>query len=95
MLGRSAAEIEATDREGKPVKLANYRGKYVVLAFCAAANEGFLEGILGLIQVQKRFEHNPLTILALHDASLDSLTKYGQALDSLRKNVVRRDPDSQ
>ncbi len=92
MLGRPAAEIEATDMEGKPVKLADYRGKYVVLAFCSAANEGFLEGMLGLIEVQKRFKHRPLTILALHDASLNSLAKYRQALDPLRNKFAGEIP---
>ncbi len=33
MLGKPAAEIEATDLEGKPVKLADYRDKVVFLIF--------------------------------------------------------------
>ena len=92
MLGRPAAEIEATDIEGKPVKLADYRGKFVVLAFCSAANEGFPEGMLGLIEVQKRFKHRPLTILALHDASLIRSPSIGR-YSTLFEKVHRRDPD--
>ncbi len=36
MLGRPAAEIEATDLQGRPVKLADYRGKVVLLTFGVA-----------------------------------------------------------
>ena len=39
MLGKPAAEIEAVDLEGKPVKLADYRGKVVVLAFWSEARK--------------------------------------------------------
>ena len=38
MLGRTAAEIEAVDLEGRPVKLADYRGNVVVLAFFSTEN---------------------------------------------------------
>ena len=33
MLGKIAAEIDAVDLDGKPVTLADYRGKVTVLAF--------------------------------------------------------------
>ena len=36
-LGKPPAEIDAIGLDGKPVKLADFRGKVVVLMFCALA----------------------------------------------------------
>ena len=95
MLGKPPAEIEAFDLEGKPVKLADYRGKVIVLAFWSSKNESELPFIPHLIAIQKRFHDQPLAILALHDASLTSLTKYREHLEPLRTNSpVRSRSDS-
>ena len=104
MFGKPAAEIEAVDLEAKPVKLADYRGKMVVLAFVSSPSReynDYYEGIplrdyndymLGLIKIRRRFKDQPLAILALHDASLTSLTKYQEALKPLRNQVAGEIP---
>ncbi len=92
MLGKPAAEIDAIDLEGKPVKLADYRGKVVVLAFWSTKNESELHSIPHLTEIQKRFHDQPLAILALHDASLTSLTQYHKALEPLRNRLAGEIP---
>ena len=74
MLGRPAAEIEATDLEGRPVKLADYRGKVVLLTFGVAWNDPSREKTLDrLAEFHKRFKDQPLRIFMLHDASISSV----------------------
>ncbi|MFI5387336.1 MAG: sigma-70 family RNA polymerase sigma factor [Fimbriimonadales bacterium] len=92
MVGKPAAEIEAIDLDGKPVKLADYRGKVVVLTFLSSKNESSSQSVLDLAEIQKRFKDQPLAILALHDASLTSLAKYEKALEPLRNQFAGEIP---
>ncbi len=59
MLGKPAAEIEATDLEAKPVKLADYRGKVVLLAFWGTQNFEWLARMDGLAELHKRLKESP------------------------------------
>ncbi len=88
-LGKSAAEIDAVDLTGKPVKLADRRGKTVVLCFWSSKQEkdvAFPE-LPRLAEIQKRFKAQPLVILALHDASITSIEGLGQAVHRLRAQL--------
>ena len=84
MVGRQAAEIEADDLEGKPVRLADYRGKVVVLDFWATWCGPCIGAMPRLIEIQKRFHDRPVVFLALHDGSLGSAEAYRKAADPLK-----------
>ena len=73
MLGKPAADIEAIDLNGKPVKLADYRGKVVVLMFWGTRYEPWPAMLERLADLRKRLRDEPLVLLALHDASITSL----------------------
>ena len=90
MLGKQAAEIEAVDLEGKPVKLADYRGKVVVLAFFAAQSEAANQTVRLLTEVRQRFKDQPLAVLALHDATPTSLANFKKALEPIRARLPAR-----
>ena len=82
MLGKPAAEIEATDLEGKPVKLADYRDKVVLLIFWhhwRNASWEVTRTLEPLVQFHERFRDQPLTILLLHDASTPSINAWQQS----------------
>ena len=95
MLGKPAAEIEATDLEGKPATLAGYRGKVVILHFWTSHQRAEPNSSLSLDEVQNtdlleianRFKNQRLAVLALRDALPSSLAKYRQELEPLRKRL--------
>ena len=62
-LGKAAPELEAVGADGKPARLADYRGKVVVLAFWSAKVESGRPFIGRLAEFQKRFKGQPLEIL--------------------------------
>ena len=90
MLGKPAAEIAATDLDGNPVRLTDYRDKVVLLRFWStrggdtATVKQNLEQMVGLIEIQKNSKRQPVVILALHDASVTTLPRYREALQPLR-----------
>ncbi len=79
MLGKPAAEIEAADLQGKPVKLADYRGKVVLLTFWGTQDFEWLARMDRLAAWHERLKDQPLTILALHDASVTSVDAFKAA----------------
>ena len=90
MLGQPAAKIEATDLDGKPFKLADYRGKVLVIAFCSGSEESvYNQSIQELTAVQERFKGQPLEVISLHDASLASLASLRKLLTPARRRVRR------
>ena len=84
MLGRPAAEIDAVDLNGRPVKLADFRGKAVVLSFWSSTDNPDPPKIRNLAQIQKKFTGKPLAILALHDASITSIAEFKNAVARFR-----------
>ena len=84
MVGRQAAEIESVDLEGKPAKLADYRGKVVVLDFWATWCGPCVGAMPRLIEIHKRFHDRPVVFLALHDGSLVSAEAYRKAAEPLK-----------
>jgi RNA polymerase sigma factor (sigma-70 family) len=88
MLGKPAAEIEATDLEGNPVKLADYRGKVVLLTFWGTQDFEWSARLDRLAVLHRRLKDERLAILALHDASVASL----DALKTAVAHVLDRYP---
>jgi thiol-disulfide isomerase/thioredoxin len=77
LIGRPAPQIDATDRDtGRPVSLADFHGKVVVLDFwgywCGPCNNAMPR----LADLHRRFEGWPLAIVALHDQSVQSRADY-------------------
>jgi RNA polymerase sigma factor (sigma-70 family) len=92
MLGKQAPEIEAVDLEGIPVTLADLRGKVVVIVFWSTndrIDEDFAT-IRYLAEIQTRFKSQPLAILALHDASVESPDRLKQALEAMDNKAGER-----
>ncbi len=87
MLGKPAAEIEAVDLAGSAAKLADYRGKVVVLVCWSSLWERNQNFIALLAEFQKRFKSQPLAILALHDATIKSVASLSEALGPLREQI--------
>ena len=87
MLGEPAAEIDAVDLEGKPVKLADYRGKVVLLAFWSTQELEWLARMERLAALHQRLEGQPLTILAIHDASVTSVDAFKAAARAAHRPV--------
>ena len=60
---KPAAEIDAVDLDGKPVTLADYRGKVTVLAFWSSKHESEFRSVSLLSKIQERFKGQPVAIL--------------------------------
>ncbi len=83
-VGGPALEIEANNLEGRPVKLADHRGKVVVLDFWATWCGPCVAAMPRLMELQKRFRDKPLVILALHDGSVASADEYRKAIEPIK-----------
>ncbi|MGO9922291.1 MAG: redoxin domain-containing protein [Isosphaeraceae bacterium] len=88
MTGKPAPEIDATDLDtGRPVKLADFRGKVVVLEFwgywCGPCNVNMPR----LVELKRKFEGRPLVILALHDQSVQSRAVYDRKIAAVRERL--------
>jgi peroxiredoxin len=93
MLGKPAAEIEATDLEGKPVKLADYRGKVVLLTFWSPHSDERSASLDRLAVLHRQLKNQPMAILALHDASVTSIDAFKTAVLPVLERYPLR-PDS-
>ena len=84
MVGRPAAEIDAVDLTGRPVRLADFRGRVVVLDFWSTTNISALV-LPKFGQIAARFRDRPLTVLAVHDASIATADDYRRAVEPIRR----------
>ena len=73
MFDKPAPEIAATDLDtGKPVTLADFRGKVVILDFWGYWCGPCTASMPHLMDLQQKFKGRPLEIVALHDQSVQS-----------------------
>jgi len=72
----STSELQATTVEGKPVRLADYRGKVVVLDFWGFWCLPCLAKMPALNNLAARFRDSNVVVLVIHDASIASATEY-------------------
>ncbi len=86
-IGRPAPEIEATDLDGRPVRLADHRGRAVVLAFWSRLDGLSVQAMPRLAAIRERFRDRPLTVLALHDASVADPEAYREAIAPIREGT--------
>ena len=85
-IGKPAPEIAATDLDtGKPVTLAEFRGKVVVLDFWGYWCGPCTGSMPRLMDLQQSFKGRPLAILALHDQSVQSRAEYNQKIAPARR----------
>jgi RNA polymerase sigma factor (sigma-70 family) len=88
LIGKPAPDIDATDVVGRPVKLADYRGKVVLLVFWASWDGAAPEALLrGLNELKGHFKDQPLVVLGLHDASVTSVEAYQKAVTPIRQRL--------
>jgi RNA polymerase sigma factor (sigma-70 family) len=83
-IGKPAMEITANDLEGKAVRLADFRGKVVVLDFWATWCSPCVGAMPRLMELQTRFKDKPLVFLALHDASIAGADGYKKAVEPVK-----------
>ena len=88
LVGKPAPEIDAIELDtGRPVKLADFRGKVVVLDFwgywCGVCNVKMPH----LVELNRKFAGRPLAILALHDQSVQSRAAYDRKIGTVRQRM--------
>ena len=87
LIGQQAPELDAKDlRTGAPVKLADYKGKVVVLDFWGYWCGPCIGAMPELISAYDRYKDKPVAIVALHDQSIQSAALY----DRRMKEVIRQ-----
>ena len=88
MVGKPALEIDATDLDtGRPVKLADFRGKVVVLDFWGYWCGPCVGRMPKLMELDRKFAGRPLAILALHDQSIQSRVVYDRKIAKARERM--------
>ena len=88
LAGKPAPEIDAIDLgSGRPVKLADFRGKVVLLDFwgywCGVCNNN----MPALVELQRKLAGQPFVIVALHDQSVQSRAAYDAKISTVRQRL--------
>jgi thiol-disulfide isomerase/thioredoxin len=86
MAGKPAPEIDTTDlNTGKPVRLADFRGKVVVLDFWGYWCGPCTGAMPHLAALHRKFAGRPVAVVALHDQSVQSRADYDRRVAFARK----------
>ena len=88
LVGKPAPEIAAIELDtGRPVRLADFRGKVVVVDFwghwCGVCNGK----MPNLVELDRKFAGRPLAILAIHDQSVQSRAAYDRKIGTVRERL--------
>ena len=84
--GATGAEIDVRDLDtGNPIKLADLKGKVVVLDFWGYWCGPCIGSMPELIKVHDQFKDRPVVILAIHDQSVQSREAYDRKLEGIPK----------
>jgi len=88
LAGKPAPEIDATHLDsGRPVKLADFRGKVVLLEFWGYWCGPCVANMPFLAELHRKFQGRPLAILALHDQSVQSRAVYDRKTTTARQRI--------
>jgi len=88
MAGKLAPEIDARDLDtGRPVKLADFRGKVVVLDFWGYWCGPCVSRMPKLVELNRKFQGRPLAIVALHDQSVQTREQYDRKIAPARERL--------
>lgn len=66
LIGQPAPDLAGTDLDGKPVKLADFKGKVVVLDFWSTACGPCVQALPSMRELQKRNLEKPLAIIGVN-----------------------------
>ena len=88
LIGKPAPEIEAIDLDsGRPVTLAEFRGKVVVLDFWGYWCGSCTVNMPRLMDLRRGYEGRPLAIVAFHDQSVQSRAEYDRKIEMVRQRL--------
>jgi thiol-disulfide isomerase/thioredoxin len=86
LAGKPAPEIETTDLDtGKPIHLAEFRGKVVVLDFWGYWCGPCTGSMPHLVALHRKFAGRPVAVVALHDQSVQSRAEYDRRIAFARR----------
>lgn len=86
--GEPAPEIDATELDsGRPLRLADLRGKVVVLDFWGYWCGPCVWQLPKLADLHRQYEGRPLAIIAVHDQSVQSREDYDRRIAFTRRRV--------